>query len=269
MARTKRQKRNLKDKIPPEQWRYSAHNGAMLCLARGNTCKRLAMANGCCYFDGGASITGVDHPSYKTGRFSNAFMEGDLRNTYHKYVTDTTGNEIREAMSVMSVLIATDIKQLGSPIALWQTAIQGWRDFQAAAAMQPPVRGVTELEKEFASRMDSFNVEQQAMLRAATINIEKALKGGEDDAEVRDRLSKNAEKLARMSDKDASRQLKLKQTVQLEYVNTIILEIEAWRQEVMNALPADRRAYFARRFKGILEPSNNVLAFPAERKRSA
>jgi len=82
---------------------------------------------------------------------------------------------------------------------------------------------------------------------------------GAGDANVRERLAKNATRLARMSEQDASRQLKLKQMVNLDYVNAIIVQIE---QMIDEFIPQNRKHIFDKRFEKLLEPKSSVLTFP-------
>jgi len=249
-------RKTLIETTPKEEWRFK--NGRLQCLAQNNTCPRYATEVGTCISHGGKSVSGKSHYNYKDGRYSKSFLDTNLREKYNSYLSDKRGNEIREAMAVLGVVIDTDISQLSNPAELAVTALEHFNNLNEAFAMRIPQESPCESQEQKQARLDKIKG-QTAMIRAAMVGLGAALTGVSDDAKVRDRLAKNAARLARMSEQDASRQLKLNQSVNLDYVNALIIQVE---QLIDEFIPQDRKHIFERQFEKLLEPNARVIPLP-------
>lgn len=101
----------------------------------GAQCKQTAI-NGTtkCRFHGGASLRGIAHPNYKTGRHSNA-LPTNLRGLYEEGLTDPELIQLRSEISLLDVRInqLTVTVAEGETDRWWKQVRKLWKDVMFAA----------------------------------------------------------------------------------------------------------------------------------------
>lgn len=126
--------------------------GQLLCNGTskrtGQPCKAVAMANGKCYFHGGASLKGVESGTYKHGRFS-IDLPDRLAERYHQALADPDWVELWNEGALLDVNIAEMLKKLdtGESGAAWAEAQQTMGRLQSAYDDADPARLSRELRR--------------------------------------------------------------------------------------------------------------------------
>lgn len=108
-----------------------------LCGARKKNgpgiCRQKAMPNGRCRMHGGASLSGIASPSYKTGRYSK-YMPAGIRDRYVEFLNDPTLTQLRPEIALVAQQLEEKFARLdnGESLTLWTRSKQLLTDYRNA-----------------------------------------------------------------------------------------------------------------------------------------
>ena len=109
-----------------------------LCSAQrkrgAGPCKGLAMPNGKCRMHGGASLKGVDAPSYKHGRYSKHLPE-HLKNKFDAAYSDPELTHLRAELGLLDTILGEKIERIhaGESGAVLADALKLISDYETAS----------------------------------------------------------------------------------------------------------------------------------------
>lgn len=242
-----------------------------------NTCPHTAMSDGLCYFHGGKGPVKAAR-KLAVGRFRKAYRNENLREKYERHITDKRGTEQEEAIASVMTVIEVDTERLNNPVVCAQEARDAFDNLHEALYIELPkilarreeirqrlnsegksedvmiviitdTQGQVHTEEEFQAFYKEAASEKEALMRAALISLDAALKGMEDYDKISEKITVNAERVSKMSLQQANRAYKLKQTVSLDLVGAFFALLEAAYDEF---IPRERRNDFNERVDRIL-----------------
>lgn len=226
----------------PRRKRRRAREGEDLstCNAKtraGGRCIKAPMANGRCYFHGGASLVGPANPAFKTGKYSEVLPEG-WRTTYERLRRDPDLLELREEIALCDMLLAEQARRLGSA--------------DAAAVGQLLIEANT-ATSELRTTIRTLEPEQRAWwvtgVMPALENLEKILSQGVSEERRRQQSVKAEHEVRRtlgekrkLADTEVKRAERMQAYVTVEHLTALAYRFADMAQGLVARLTAELQA---------------------------
>lgn len=193
----------------------------------GGSCRQPAMANGRCKMHGGLSLSGADHPGFKTGRYSKA-LPTRMVQAYEASLNDPDRLALDELIAVVSARLRDLIGRVdtGEAGEHWQAAKNALIEWRKGTATK-----------------------DETAVRRAVMDLERAIDAGLGDAAAWREVYASIDQYRKLADAERKRQMDMRALISadeaLAFGGTII---EVVRRHVRNR---DELAAIHRELAGI------------------